>query len=328
MMKQFTELQRYELQAYLQAGIKKDEIAHKLGVHRSSLYRELRRNKWNPSDVYDAAYAQYRYELRKEQRVHSKKFMTYMEARAETMLVQLDYSPEQIVGRCKLLGFPMVSVERLYQWIWADKRKGGVLYRSLRRRGRRHGKRGSKHNNRGCIPNRRDISERPPIVQKRKRWGDLEIDTIIGKNNKGAILTINERKTGWLWMHKLPSKEAKYVAAATVMLLKPYKGWIHTITSDNGTEFADHEYIAKELGVDFYFARPYHSWERGANENLNGLVRQYIPKGTSFEYITQKYIEEITMKINERPRKRLGFLAPKETLKFKNLKQLKRIMNL
>lgn len=328
MMKQLTEGQRYELQAYLQAGINKDEIAHLLGIHRSTLYRELSRNKWKPTDRYDADYAQYRYELRKSQRKRPVKFDKYVEARAKAMLVELHYSPEQIVGRCKGLGFPMVSVERLYQWIWADKRKAGDLYLSLRRKGRKHRKRASGHNNRGCIPNRRDISERPAIVQKRKRWGDLEIDTIIGKNHKGAILTINERKTGWLWACKLPSKEAKYVAAATVKLLKPYKGWIHTITSDNGTEFADHEYIAKELGIDFYFARPYHSWERGANENLNGLVRQYIPKGISFEYITQKTIEEITCEINQRPRKRLDFLSPKEAQRFKNMKQLKKALNL
>ncbi len=328
MMKQLTEGQRYKLQAYLQAGIKKDEIAHLLGIHRSTLYRELRRNKWKSSDPYSADYAQYRYELRKEQRIHPKKFTMYVEARAKAMLMELHYSPEQIVGRCRGLGFQMVSVERLYQWIWADKKAGGYLYLWLRRKARNHAKRGSGHNNRGCIPNRRDISERPAIVEKRKRWGDLEIDTIIGKNHKGAILTINERKTGWLWACKLPSKEARFVAAAAVKLLKPYKGWIHTITSDNGTEFADHQYIAKELGVDFYFARPYHSWERGANENINGLIRQYIPKGTSFENITQAYIDNITLEINERPRKRLGFLSPKEARKFKNMKQLKKSLNL
>lgn len=172
MMKQLTEGQRYKLQAYLQAGIKKDEIAHLLGIHRSTLYRELCRNKWNPTDSYDADYAQYRYERRKEQRIRPQKFTECVKARATAMLVQLNYSPEQIVGRCKGLGFPMVSVERLYQWIWDDKRKGGDLYRSLRRKGRKHGKRGSAHNSRGCIPNRKDISERPAIVEK-KRDGEI-----------------------------------------------------------------------------------------------------------------------------------------------------------
>lgn len=328
MMKQLTERQRYELQAYLQAGTKKDEIAHILGIHRSTLYRELCRNKCNRTDSYKGDYAQYLYELRKEQRIRPMKFTMCVKARAEAMLVELNYSPEQIVGRCKGLGFSMVSVERLYQWIWDDKRKGGDLYRSLRRKGRKHGKRGATHNSRGCIPNRKDISERPAVVEKRKRWGDLEIDTIIGKNKKGAILTINERKSGWLWTYKLPSKEAKYVAAATVKLLMPYRGWIHTITSDNGSEFADHQYIAKELGIDFYFAKPHHPWERGSNENLNGLVREYIPKGSSFEFIDSKYLGEITLKLNQRPRKRLGFLSPKETLKFRNMKQFRKSLNL
>lgn len=201
MMKQLTERQRYELQAYLQAGTKKDEIAHILGIHRSTLYRELCRNKYNRTDSYKGDYAQYLYELRKEQRIRPMKFTMCVKARAEAMLVELNYSPEQIVGRCKGLGFSMVSVERLYQWIWDDKRKGGDLYRSLRRKGRKHGKRGATHNSRGCIPNRKDISERPAVVEKRKRWGDLEIDTIIGKNHKGAILTINERKSGCGYGH-------------------------------------------------------------------------------------------------------------------------------
>ena len=309
-MKQLTEGQRYELQAYLQAGIKKDEIAHLLGIHRSTLYRELCRNKWNPTDSYDADYAQYRYERRKEQRIRPKKFTMCVKARAEAMLVQLNYSPEQIVGRCKGLGFPMVSVERLYQWIWEDKRKGGDLYRSLRRKGRKHGKEVPRIIVEDAFPIAR-IFRKDLLLWRKKRWGDLEMDTIIGKNNKGAILTINERKTGWLWTYKLPSKEAKYVAAATVQLLRPYKGRIHTITSDNGSEFADHQYIAKELGIDFYFAKPHHPWERGANENLNGLIRQYIPKGISFEYITHQYIEEMTLEINQRPRKSLGFYPRK-----------------
>ena len=326
-MKQLTEGQRYELQAYLQAGIKKDEIAHLLGIHRSTLYRELCRNKWNPTDSYDADYAQYRYERRKEQRIRPKKFTMCVKARAEAMLVQLNYSPEQIVGRCKGLGFPMVSVERLYQWIWEDKRKGGDLYRSLRRKGRKHGKEVPRIIVEDAFPIAR-IFRKDLLLWRKKRWGDLEMDTIIGKNNKGAILTINERKTGGLWTYKLPSKEAKYVAAATVQLLRPYKGRIHTITSDNGSEFADHQYIAKELGIDFYFAKPHHPWERGANENLNGLIRQYIPKGISFEYITHQYIEEMTLEINQRPRKRLGFLSPKEAQTFRKIKQLKKKLNL
>jgi IS30 family transposase len=156
----------------------------------------------------------------------------------------------------------------------------------------------------------------------------LEIDTVIGKNRKGLILTINERKTGFVWIHKLPNKEAKYVAAATEKLLMPFKGKIHTITSDNGTEFADHQYIAQTLGIDFYFATPYHSWERGANENLNGLIRQYLPKWETMEHVTQSYLEDIARKLNQRPRKRLGYMTPEQAMKFKDLEHMKKAFNI
>ena len=323
-MKQLTEGQRYKLEAYLQAGKKKDEIASLLGVHRSTIYRELRRNKMKPTDRYDGDYAQYRYELRKSQRSRPVKFTKAVEARARAMLVELNYSPEQICGRCRLLGYPMVSHERLYQWIWKDKQKAGDLFWNLRRRGRRHKKRGNKYTERGWVKNRVSISQRPSIVDKRIRFGDLEIDTVIGKGQKGAILTINDRKTGFLWTALLPNKEARWVTTATIKILKPYRGYIHTITSDNGSEFAGHKEIAKELEINFYFARPYHSWERGANENLNGIVRQYIPKNRVFKYMTAKKLEEITLNINERPRKRLGFLSPKEAKSFRNIKQFKK----
>lgn len=325
-MKQLTEGQRYKMEAYLQAGMKKDEIARLLGIHRSTLYRELRRNKWKPTDKYNADYAQYRYELRKSQRKRYTKFTIFVQARANTMLEQLHYSPEQIVGRCRLLGYPMVSHERLYQWIWKDKRNGGTLYRSLRRQGRNHGRRKNKYKDRGQIKSRLSIAERPAIVDKKSRFGDLEIDTIIGKGQQGAILTINDRKTGYLWTCLLPSKEAKYVTAATLDLLEPYRGCIHTITSDNGTEFAGHQEIAKELNIKFYFARPYHSWERGANENTNGLIRQFIPKGVSMWDVSGNYLEHITKYINWRPRKRLGFLSPEEARNFTSIKKFQKYM--
>ena len=200
------------------------------------------------------------------------------------------------------------------------------MYRSLRRQGRNHGRRKNKYKDRGQIKSRLSIAERPAIVDKKSRFGDLEIDTIIGKGQQGAILTINDRKTGYLWTCLLPSKEAKYVTAATLDLLEPYRGCIHTITSDNGTEFAGHQEIAKELNIKFYFARPYHSWERGANENTNGLIRQFIPKGASMWDVSGNYLEHITKYINWRPRKRLGFLSPEEATKFTSIKKFQKYM--
>jgi transposase, IS30 family len=168
--------------------------------------------------------------------------------------------------------FDYVSPERIYQYIWTDKKQGGELYLHLRRKGRKYRKRGNKKDTRGIIKNRIGIEQRPKIVDKKKRFGDLETDTIIGKNHKGAIVTINDRASGFLWMEKVKNRTAEAVKKATISLLKTEKDLIKTITADNGKEFALHEEIAKDLMLNFYFARPYHSWERGANEKLNLIL--------------------------------------------------------
>ena len=192
------------------------------------------------------------------------------------------YSPEQIKGRSNVEGFAMVSHETIYRWIWDNKRKKGSLYQNLRRKGKKYNKRGNTHAGRGYIPNRVDIEERPAIVDLKERFGDLEIDTVIGSNHKGALVTINDRLTSKVWIRKLSGKDSVPLALKTIEALQPIKDLIHTITADNGKEFAKHQEIAKELEISFYFCKPYHSWERGANENTNGLIRQYIPKGTDF----------------------------------------------
>ncbi len=165
------------------------------------------------------------------------------------------FSPEQIVGRSRLEGSAMVSHETIYRWIWEDKRRGGKLHKYLRRQGRRYAKRGSKNAGRGFIPGRVDIDERPEIVELKERFGDLEIDTIIGKNHKGAILTINDRATSRVWGYaSCREKEAIPVAKIAVWALrKVKKNLIHTITADNGKEFAKHEEIAQKLEIKFYF---------------------------------------------------------------------------
>lgn len=188
------------------------------------------------------------------------------------------------------------------------------MHKYLRRKGRRYRKRGSAKDSRGLIAGRVDISMRPKIVDTRKRVGDLEIDTIIGRNHKGAILTINERKSGFVWIKKLNGKDAADLAQNAINTLKPHQHWIKTITSDNGKKFAEHSIIASDLNLGFYFARPFHSWERGSNENLNGLIRQYIPKGSSFENITDEDVFWIQYKLNHRPRKRFGYLTPYQKL--------------
>ncbi len=182
----------------------------------------------------------------------------------------------------------------------------------LETKGKKYKKRGHLKDKRGLIIGRVDISERPKIVEKKSRLGDLEIDLVIGKNHKGALLTINDRASGILFMGKVESKEASAIQQKTIELLKDWKPIIKTITSDNGKEFANHRAIAEDLDIDYYFAKPYHSWERGANENLNGLIRQYFPKKSNFENIEEQQIKTVVNTLNNRPRKRFGYKTPNE----------------
>ena len=191
-----------------------------------------------------------------------------------------------------------------------QKTKWSALPKPAYSRQERYRKRGAAKDNRGIIKDRVDISARDPIVEKRERLGDLEIDTIIGKDHKGAIITINDRATGMLKMMKTNGKDAKDLAINVTRMLQDWKPYIFTITADNGKEFSEHKVIAKELDIEFYFARPYHSWERGSNENLNGLIRQYIPKKTDFNTISDEYIQQIENDLNNRPRKRFNFNTP------------------
>ena len=179
-------------------------------------------------------------------------------------------------------------------------------------KGRSCRKRYGKMERRGQIPNRLFIEDRPAIVDERKRIGDWEADTIIGKNHRQAIVSIVERKTGLTLIKKVERKTSKAVSQAMIDLLKPYKNKVRTITSDNGKEFAGHEEIAKKLKADFYFAHPYASWERGTNENTNGLIRQYFPKNRDFTTITKKEINFAMERLNNRPRKRLGYRTPNQ----------------
>ena len=314
MSKHITEKQRYAISKMLQVPMSKKDIAEAIGVDRSNIYREIKRNCDSRSGKYNPDLAQRKADKRKVEKKRKEVFTQAMKKRVKKLL-RKDLSPEQIVGRSQVENIAMVSHETIYCWIWQDKRQGGDLHKSLRRQGRKYSKRGSKNAGRGFIPNRVEIDQRPSIVEQKERFGDLEIDTIIGKNHKGAILTINDRATSRVWIRKLSGKEAIPVAKITVWALRKVKNLIHTITADNGKEFAKHEDIAQKLDIYFYFCKPYHSWERGANENTNGLIRQYIPKGTDFSEVTNKRIKWIENNLNNRPRKRLGYLTPNEKFK-------------
>ncbi|MCF8372922.1 MAG: IS30 family transposase [Bacteroidales bacterium] len=312
-MKHLTKEQRYTISVMKSEGYKKKQIAKAIGKDKSTVTRELLRNSDGRNSEYRHDLAQRKSDSRHESKPKKLRFTEQVKQHVDKWLLE-DYSPEQITGRAKLDGLDCVSHERIYQYVWKDKKDKGTLYLHLRRKGRKYRKRGSAKDSRGIIKNRVDISQRPAIVDDKMRIGDLEIDTVIGKNHKGALLTVTDRVSSFLWMAKLNGKNAQELALKTIEILSPLKEICHTITGDNGKEFAEHQTIAKGLLIDFFFAAPYHSWERGANENTNGLIRQYFPKGSSFENITKKDIQNVQYKLNTRPRKKLGFLSPIEFL--------------
>lgn len=301
--------QRYQIQAFKEAGKTQAEIAKLIGKHRSVVCRELQRNV-NKSGRYKAAYASELSEIRKERLKRPRKLSVEMEKEIKKALIDQQWSPEQIKGRFDKECRRMVSHERIYQLIRKDKQEGGSLYKHTRHH--------LKHRKRPVggklivIKDKVSIDDRPVIINEKGRFGDWEIDTIIGAENKGAIVTIVERQTGFLFMKKLPQgKMAISLARAVIEMLMPYKQSVLSITSDNGTEFADHKLISKKLGTAFFFAHPYSSWERGLNENTNKLIRQYIPKKQSFDDYNEQCIKDVQHKLNQRPRKKLLFNNPK-----------------
>lgn len=310
-MSHLTVEQRYEISALCVAGHTQSFIAKQIGKDKSVISRELKRNADGRSGRYKADLAQRKYAERVRGKPKIIRLTTDVQNRIRDYL-DMDYSPEQIAGVCKKEGLAMVSHERIYQYIWADNKQGGRLYEHLRTQGKRYRKRGASKDRRGIIKGRVGIEHRPQRVEEKEHFGDLEIDTIIGKNHQGAIVTINDRALGILRMKKVETRHAELIHQATIELLLPLKPLLQTITADNGKEFANHKEISKDLDIDFYFANPYHSWERGANENLNGLIRQYIPKKTDFALLTDEFIQEIQDKLNNRPRKRYGYLSPQE----------------
>lgn len=308
-MAHLTQEQRYTISSLLANNKKQCEIATIIGKDKSVISREIKRNKDQRNGIYRDELANKKYKLRQKLKPKSKRFTEAVKAHIGVLLKE-DYSPEQIVGVCKNEGIDCVSHERIYQYIWQDKKEGGDLYTHLRRKGRKYRKRGNKKDSRGIIKNRISIDKRPKIVEKRERFGDLEVDLIIGKNHNQAILTINDRASGVLKMKKVESKQSEVVTAAILDLLCEWKPYLNTITADNGKEFAGHEIVAEQLAIDYYFAHPYHSWERGSNENLNGLIRQYFTKGADFSTLSEIDIKYIEDKLNSRPRKRFNFKSP------------------
>lgn len=303
--------QRYTIECMLKQSHSKKSIYTTIGINESTLYRELNRNK-KPKGNYNAKYAQKLADERCKEGHVKKHFTKSMQTYIIEKLTKYQWSPEQIVGRAKLEGVEIVSHERIYQFIWQDKSNGGVLYTHLRTSQKKYKKRYGSKSSRGQIPDKVSIEQRPEIVDQKIRIGDFESDLIIGKDHKGALLTIVDRLSGFVLIEDVRSKNMKAVKKATINALAPFKEHLHTITNDNGKEFAMHKEIAKKLNCKVYFAHPYASWERGLSENTNKLVRQYFPKKKSLENIPQNKITQTMKLLNNRPRKKLGYKTPNE----------------
>jgi len=304
---QLTQEERYQIYILKKAEYSQAQIAELLERDKSTISRELRRNRglkgYRPQQAHNLALRR-RYD--KAQPRIGDQIWQQVEA-----LIREEWSPEQIVGRIAMEQRVSISHEWIYQYIYANQRSGGDLYRYLRCQKLRR-KRYGTYDRRGRIPNQVSIDERPAIVDSKRRFGDWEGDTVIGKGHRGALVTLVERKSLYTVIRSVLHKTAKAVRSAVVDGLTPYIDWVHTITYDNGREFADHEGMASDLDARIYFAHPYASWERGLNENTNGLIRQYFPKDRDLTTVTKHEVEEAMDKLNHRPRKSLGYRTPYE----------------
>jgi len=303
--KQLTREQRYQIYALKKEGHSRIAIARNLGVHKATVSRELVRNQGGRG--YRPKQADVLATERKQQRVKPR-ITAAQWTQVENFLRQ-QWSPQQISGRLSLEQSASVSHERIYQYVYSDKARGGTLYRHLRCRKQRRKRYGS-YSRRGQIPNRVTIDQRPEVVAQKARLGDWEADTIIGGQHQAAIVSLVERQSKLTRLAKVARKTAQLVTQAVTTQLQSLA--VKSITSDNGREFAGHQQIGQSLKADFYFAHPYASWERGLNENTNGLVRQYFPKKSKFSKISHRQIKKVEDRLNNRPRKTLGYKTPNE----------------
>ena len=300
---------RCQIYALKSIGMSLQNIAKRVQKDVSTISREISRNtgrrgyRFNQAD--NAAC-----DRRTNASKVPKKLTDELVAKIDSGLAD-DWSPEQISGRLGNDG-TLISHEAIYRHVWSDKRTGGKLYMHLRHHGKRYNKRSSGKAGRGCIPNRVDITARPAIVETKSRIGDWEGDTVISAVSKTALLTVVDRCSKFTLIKKIGQKTAENVRAAMINKMRLLPHPVHTITYDNGMEFAAHQKISDELGSKGYFAAPYHSWERGLNEHTNGLIRQYLPKTVDFKDVTDDEIQAIENKLNHRPRKVLQYRTPFE----------------
>jgi IS30 family transposase len=304
--------ERYHIENLKSEGLSQNRIAKILGRSASTLSRELRRNEgkrgWRPCQAHEKA----RDRLVERGHANVRKISEPAWEYAKTQLIEHQWSPEQIAGRLKLEKKDGISHESIYQRIGQDKKAGGTLHTHLRCQKKRRRRYGTKGRGKPKIPNRVGIEERSKLVAERLRIGDWEGDTIIGGKCKGALVSSVERVSRFTVLGKVSTKDPIKVAETFIDKLSPFKEFASTMTLDNGGEFCLHEKFAKELDMKVYFATPYCSWERGTNENTNGLIRQYFKKKMNFDAITDDDIRRVEYKLNNRPRKCLGYKTPYE----------------
>jgi IS30 family transposase len=309
--RQLTPEERYMLAALRRQGFNQSRIARAPGRHRSTVCRELRRNSTRADGRYRASTAQERTNGRRSRSRRNFRFSAEDFALVDELLCR-QWSPEQISGYLRRQGQLQISHETIYRHVWRDKREGGLLYTHLRGSRKRRRKRYGSYDSRGRLTGKRLIAGRPAVVETRRQQGHWEIDTVMGTGSTDCIVTLVERKTGLVLIGKLGDRTTESLNRRVIRLIGRHRGQFKTITSDNGTESHDYKGIEQRTKATFYFATPHHAWERGSNENANGLLRQYLPKGRSMVGLSQPQCNAIARKLNTRPRKRLGFRTPLE----------------
>jgi len=301
--KHLSQVERYQIYALMKAGHDQTQIAKLLDRHKSTISREISRNRglkgYRPKQACAIA-------TERSEKCRNAATVPPWVAEQAACLLKLQWSPEQIAGKLP------VSHETLYLHVYSDKARGGTLWKNLRCQKQKRKRYAGGRDRRGQIPHRRPLSDRPVHIELRKQVGHWECDTVIGANHKGAIVTMVERKSGFSVIVKVSQKTSELVSRAIIEGLRPYMVRVITLTYDNGKEFAGHIQIDQALNSTSYFARPFASWERGSNENFNGLLRQYVPKKRSLNTVTEDEITMIQNRLNNRPRKRLGFKTPAE----------------
>ena len=308
---QLTSGERYELSALRKQGFSQRAIARSLGRAPSTISREIRRNR-RKDGGYRPSTADQRALARRSRSRRNRQF-GWEDWALVVSFIEDYWSPEQISGRLKCAGVLSISYETIYRYVWEDRARGGTLYDHLRQRAKKRRKRYGSYDSRGKLAGKLAISERPPGAENRSRVGHFEGDTVMGSSkDRHCLLTLVDRKTGFVLIGKLENRTVEETNRKAIELIQRARRRVRTITVDHGTEFHGYKTVEAATGARFYFATPYHSWERGTSENTNGLIRQYFPRGHSLKHITQEDCDAVAQALNSRPRKRLHYLTPEE----------------